>query len=85
MYTNKRDERKSDNKVNVVKRLLVLFVITMSLMFAGGQSTPTAQAGRFCELVCGEPFIDPNDGQCKQICCPQPEECKMPCEERLCK
>ena len=94
MYTNTKNERESDTKRlfssstkqgNVMKRLLLLLLITMSLVFAGAQSTPTAQASRFCELVCGEPFIDPNDGQCKQMCCPQEEECKVRCELIPCK
>lgn len=91
MSTNTRIERKSDIKGTstrqgkVMKRLLVLLMITMSLVFAGGQSTPTTKASAFCELVCNEPFIDPNDGQCKQLCCPQEEECKVRCELRPCK
>ena len=94
MYNKTNNERESDSKrfsspltrrTNVVKRLLVLLMITMSLVFAGAQSTPNAHAGRFCNFVCGDPFIDPNDGQCKQLCCPQEEECKAPCELRPCK
>jgi hypothetical protein len=85
MYTNKKYERKSDNKGNVIKRLLLLVMIMMSLTFASVQVAPTAEAGRFCEFVCSEPFIDPNDGQCKQMCCPREEECKAPCELRPCK
>jgi hypothetical protein len=96
MYINKKNERESDSKSsfntysstrqgNMMKRLLVLMMITMSLVFAGGQSTPTTHANAFCELVCGEPFIDPNDGQCKQMCCPQEEACKTRCELRPCK
>ncbi|HET8674637.1 MAG TPA: hypothetical protein VFO63_02525, partial [Blastocatellia bacterium] len=85
MYNKTKNERESDSKSlsnpltrrsNVIKRLLVLLMITMSLVFAGAQSTPNAQASRFCDLVCGEPFIDPNDGQCKQMCCPADESCK---------
>ena len=94
MYNKTKTERESDSKSlsspltrrsNVMKRLLVLLMITMSLVFAGAQSTPNAQASRFCDLVCGEPFIDPNDGQCKQLCCPEEEECKVRCELRPCK
>ena len=94
MYTNTRGERESDskrllssstNRGSVIKRLLLLVMITMSLVLAGAQTAPTAQASRVCNIVCGEPFIDPNDGQCKQLCCPQEEECKVRCELRPCK
>ena len=94
MYNKTKNERESDSKSlsspltrrsNVMKRLLVLVMITMSLVFAGAQSTPDAHASRFCNLVCGEPFIDPNTGQCFQMCCPQEEECKVRCELRPCK
>ena len=93
MYNEVKNERESDSKrfhspltrrSNVMKRLLVLLMITMSLMFAGLQS-PTAQAGRFCTLVCGAPFIDPNDGQCYQLCCPEDDSCGARCELRPCK
>ena len=84
MYTNTRDERKSDNKGNVIKRLLVLMMITMSLMFAGAHSTPTVQAGAPCDMVCTE-FIDPNDGQCYVRCCPADEACKVRCFVTPCK
>ena len=94
MYNKVKNERESDSKrfsssltrqSNAMKRLLVLLLITMSLAFAGLQSTPTAQAGRFCNLVCGEPFIDPNDGQCYQLCCPEDDSCGVRCELRPCK
>ena len=68
-----------------IKRLLVLVMITMSLMFSSAQSTPTAKAGAPCDMVC-EKYIDPTDGQCYTRCCPVNEECKtrcviMPCEK----
>ena len=92
MYGKTKNERESNSKSSYsstrqgnVKRLLVLLMITISLMFAGAQSAPTTQANAFCELVCGEPFIDPNSGQCVQMCCPQEEECKSRCELRPCK
>jgi hypothetical protein len=84
MYTGTKDERKSNSKSTMVNRLLVLLMITMSLVFSGGQSTPTALAGGGCDLVCGDPFIDPNDGQCYVMCCPQDKECMRPCETKLC-
>lgn len=92
-YTGTKDARESDNKVsfnsstrqgNVMKRLLVLMVMTICLMLAGAQATPTAKAGGGCELICGDPFIDPNDGQCYVICCPEDKECMRACELRPC-
>jgi hypothetical protein len=94
MYSNKKNERESNSKGfsssstrqgNVMKRLLVLLMITMSLAFAGTQSAPTTQAGVFCNFVCSEPFIDPNDGQCYQMCCPEDDQCGVRCELRPCK
>jgi hypothetical protein len=96
MYTNKKNERESDSKSsfssysstrqgNVMKRLLVLLMITICLGFASAQSTPAIKASDGCELVCGEPFIDPNTGQCAQMCCPQDDTCKVRCELRPCK
>lgn len=94
-YTNTNYERESDSKgfsnfysstkrSNVMKRLLVMLLLTISLVFAGAQSTPTAIAGAGCELVCGEPFIDPNTGQCSIMCCPADKECTRPCELKPC-
>jgi hypothetical protein len=94
-YTSIKDERESDSngfssshsltkQGNVMKRLLVMLLMTICLVFAGAQSTPIAQAGAGCELVCGESFIDPNDGQCYQMCCPQDKECMRPCETKRC-
>ena|ERR1700754_4405143 len=94
-HTNTKDKRESDSKSftrsysstkksNVMKRVLALLLMTICLAFAGAQSTPTAKAGGDCELVCGEPFVDPNDGQCKVMCCPQDEQCMRACELRLC-
>lgn len=95
-YARTKDERESNSKgffnsssfsirqSNVIKRLLVLLIMTICLVAAGAQSTPTTKASAGCEMVCGEPFIDPNDGQCKQMCCPQDEQCMQPCELRPC-
>jgi hypothetical protein len=83
-YTSIKDERKSNSKSTMVKRLLVLLMMTMSLVFAGASSTPTTKASAFCDLVCGLPFIDPSDGQCYRMCCPINEECNRPCEIRPC-
>src|SRR6266498_4704871 len=69
----------STRKGNMMKRVLILLVMTISLVFAGAQSTPTAKAGAGCELVCGEPYIDPVTGQCFQDCCPQDPACMRPC------
>ena len=70
---------------NVIKRLLLLFTMTICLAFVGGQSTPGTQAGVPCDLVCGDPFIDPNDGQCYVMCCPVDPECGRRCEMKPCK
>lgn len=96
MYNNKKNERESDSKSsfspysstrgrNAIKRLLVLLMITICLTFAGAQSAPTINASDGCELVCGAPFIDPNSGQCVQMCCPEDPQCTNPCELRPCK
>ena len=37
-----------------------------------------------CELVCSDPFIDPNDGHCYIVCCPADDRCGRPCELRKC-
>lgn len=94
MSTNKNNERESDSKSsfstystkqsNVVKRLLVLVMMTICLVFAGAQATPTTNAGGQCQLVCSEPYIDPADGQCYVSCCPADDRIKCPCERRLC-
>jgi hypothetical protein len=95
-YTAIKDDRQSDSKRtlnsysstkrgNVMKRLLGLLMITICLLFAGAPSMPPAQASTACELVCGDPFIDPNDGQCYQECCPSDEKCERMCELRPCK
>jgi hypothetical protein len=76
------------NRSSIAKRLFLMMMITMFLVFAGFQSAPTttqaAATKDGCELVCGAPFIDPNDGQCYQMCCPVDEECKRACELRPC-
>lgn len=95
-YTRKTYERESDSKSyfssysatrpgKAMNRLLVLLMMTISLVFAGTQTTPTAQASFGCELVCGEPFIDPNDGQCYVMCCPEDDKCARRCELIPCK
>lgn len=84
MYTDKKGERKSDNKGNVIKRLLVLLMITMSLAFAGASATPVTNAGAPCDMVCSD-FIDPTDGQCYTRCCPADEACKIRCFITPCK
>jgi hypothetical protein len=83
-YTSIKDERKSNSKSTMMKRLLVLLMITMSLMFSGASSTPTAQAGAPCDMECTD-FIDPTDGQCYTRCCPTDEMCKIRCVLMPCK
>jgi len=95
-YTNTNSHQESDshgsfissytraNRVNLMKRLLVLTVMAISLVFAGAQSAPTAKASAPCEVVCGEPYIDPVDGQCYQECCPADDMCKSPCIVKAC-
>ena len=95
-YTNTNNKRESDGRdsfnssyssakrINVLKRLLVLTVMAISLAFAGAQTAPTAKAGAPCEVVCGEPYIDPTDGQCYQECCPADPMCKSPCIVKTC-
>lgn len=84
-YTSIKDERKSNSNSTMMKRLLVLLMITMGVMLSGVQSAPTVHAGAPCEMVCTE-FIDPTDGQCYTRCCPEESTCKircviMPCEK----
>ena len=67
-----------------MKRLLVLMVMTICLVFAGIQSIPSVKASGGCELVCGDPFINPADGHCYQVCCPEDDRCSNPCELRRC-
>lgn len=74
---------KSAEEANAMKRLAVLLLMTVCLVFVGSQSTPTAKAIGGCELVC-TPFIDPNDGQCYLVCCPEDDRCMRPCELRKC-
>ena len=97
MRTSKKYERESDSKNffssfysstkqgNAMKRLLVLLLMTISLVFAGAQSAPTAEASRSCDLVCSDPYIDPSDGQCYIACCPADDMIKCPCERIPCK
>ena len=67
-----------------MKRLLVLLLMTICLVFIGSQSIPNAKAIGGCELVCGDPFIDPNDGHCYVVCCPEDDRCGRLCELRRC-
>ena len=95
MYANTNNERESNSKGsfstysstkqgNVAKRLLLLMMMTICLVFAGAQAAPTANAGGQCQLVCSDPYIDPSDGQCYVTCCPADDRVKCPCERRLC-
>ena len=84
-FTSIKDERKANSKNTVVKHLLVLLMITMSLVFSGVSSTQIAQASAPCDMVCGDPFTDPNTGECVIMCCPVDNTCKSPCELRPCK
>jgi hypothetical protein len=88
------NESKDNNSINstikssMMKRVLFL-IVAIFMVFAGAQSLPTTQANAAlvnapCEMSCTQ-FIDPNDGQCKIICCPVNENCKQPCEMTLCK
>jgi hypothetical protein len=95
MCTNQKNERESDSKSsfssysstkqrNVMKRLLVLAMMTICLVFAGASSVPTAKAGGDGGTVCSEPYIDPSDGQCYVTCCPADNEVKAPCQRVPC-
>lgn len=93
-YTDKKDEREScgescitsssTKRGNMTKRLLLLALVTMSVVFAGNQSVPTTQASVGCELVCSAPYTGA-DGLCYVDCCPTNPKCMNPCEKRLCK
>jgi len=94
-YTSTNNERESDSKGffssysstkqgNVIKRLLVLVMMTICLVAAGAQSAPTVKAGGGSDLVCSEPYIDPTDGQCYVTCCPADEQIKAPCQRIPC-
>jgi hypothetical protein len=78
MYTSIKDERKSNSKSTMMKRLLVLVMMTMSLVFAGAQSMSSAKASAPCDMVCND-YIDPSNGQCYTRCCPENPECKIRC------
>lgn len=77
-YTSIKDERKSNINSIMMKRLLVLLMVTMSLLFSGASSSQTAQASAPCDMVCTK-YIDPADGQCYISCCPENDECKVRC------
>ena len=93
-FTTKKDERESGGercitssstkRGNMTKRLLLLALVTMSVLFAGTQSVTTTQASVGCELVCGAPYIGA-DGQCYVDCCPTDPTCMNSCERRVCK
>lgn len=94
-YASTNNERESDSKDyfssysstrqgNVIKRLLVLAVMTICLVFAGAQSAPTAKANGASGITCSDPYIDPSDGQCYQVCCPDDDQVKAPCERVKC-
>jgi hypothetical protein len=65
-------------------RLLPLLLMIICLVSISGQSVPNAKALGGCELVCGEPFIDPQDGHCYQVCCPEDDLCGVACQLRRC-
>ena len=94
-YTSTKNERESDSKGSfspyfstkpgsMLKRLFLLAMMAICLTFAGAQSAPTATASANFDYVCGDPFIDPNDGQCYQMCCPSDPAVKAPCVLRPC-
>ena len=95
-YIDTRNARKSDNKDsfisssspklnNVVKRSLVVMLMAICLVFAGSQSIQSTKASAGCEMVCSDPFIDPNSGQCVRECCPEDDKCMVKCELIPCK
>ena len=85
-YTSaNEDSYGSTRQGNIIKRVLLLITMTVCLVFVGAQTTPGTHARVACDLVCGDPFIDPNDGQCYQLCCPADPSCGTRCELRLCK
>ena len=71
-------------RLYVVKRLFLLAIISIFMVFAGLQSAPITTANEACEMVCSAPYIDPSDGQCYVTCCPADDKCKSPCEQRRC-
>lgn len=87
-YTSTKNEWEPDSKGSFStkrKRLVALLILTISLLFAGANYTPTAAAGGQCPQVCGEPYIDPVDGQCYMDCCPADPKAKCACEKVPCK
>ena len=74
----------TSKRSNVLKRLVLMLLLTISLVAASAGSASSVKAGSQCELVCGEPFTG-NDGQCYVMCCPQGKECMNKCELRPCK
>ncbi len=94
-HTNNKHERESDTKnsirayipakQSIVMKRLLLLVISIFMVFAGAQSTPTTQANAPCTMNCFE-YIDPSDGKCYRSCCPADDTCKircfiMPCDQ----
>lgn len=67
-----------------MKRVFLLLLMIISLVFIGAQSTSNPKAMGGCDLVCGPPFIDPQDGLCYVVCCPEDDRCMRPCELRKC-
>jgi hypothetical protein len=87
-YRSTINERESDSKGSFStrrKRVVALLILVIGLLFAGANYTPTVAAGAQCPLVCGEPFIDPVDGQCYVSCCPSDPSMKCACERFPCK
>jgi hypothetical protein len=72
-------------RLYVVKRLFLLAIISIFMVFAGVQSAPISKANEACELVCSAPYTDPSNGQCYVDCCPPDEKCQRRCEKRPCK
>ena len=93
-YMNTKTERESDSngsyypsarRGNVMKRISVLLLMTMCLVFAGARSAPATKASAAgCELVCNDTYTDPKTGQCYLVCCPTSKECMNPCELMPC-
>jgi hypothetical protein len=71
-----------------MKRLLVLLLMTICLVFAGAQSTQMAKSTGTVQAddgyICGDPYIDPIDGRCYQACCPSNPNMGLACYRRPC-
>ena len=70
-----------------MKRLVVLLLMTISLVFIGAQPTQMAKSTGTVQAddvyTCGEPYINPIDGKCYQTCCPPPGS-GLACYRREC-